>query len=183
MELILASNSPRRRELLSALGVPFRVIPSRFEERQEGSSARETVLRFAAGKAEEVSSRYPGAYVLGADTVGCFEGESLGKPKDKEDAKRMLRLLSGNTHSVFTGVCLVGRGTLLKEVAETKVTFLPLSEEFIEEYVAGGSPMDKAGAYGIQDGGLAAHYTGSYTNVIGLPVETVKAFFKEVHLC
>ncbi len=183
MRLILASNSPRRRELLGELGVPFEVVSPQFEEVAEGLSARDLALSFAEGKAKEVFLRYPAAYVLGADTVVCYGGEILGKPKDGADAKRMLRLLSGRTHSVFTGVCLVGQGVFLREVAETKVTFFPLSEEFIEQYVAGGSPLDKAGAYGIQDGALAERYTGSYTNVIGLPMETVEKFLKEVHLC
>ncbi len=182
-KLLLASNSPRRRELLAALDVPFEVVPSRFEERAEGLSARETALSFAEGKAGEVLSRYPEAFVLGADTVVCCGGEILGKPRDAADAKRMLRLLSGRTHSVFTGVCLLGQGTRLAEIVETRVTFFPLDEAFLEAYVASGSPMDKAGAYGIQDGGLAAGYEGSYTNVIGLPMETVRAFLKEVHLC
>ncbi len=183
MRLILASNSPRRRELLAELGVPFEVIPSRFEENAAGLSAEDTVRAFAEGKAKEVAERFPGAYVLGADTVVCLDGEILGKPKDAEDAKRMLRLLSGRTHSVFTGVCLVGQGTELTEVVETKVAFFPLSEEFIKDYIASGSPLDKAGAYGIQDGALAERFQGSYTNVIGLPMETVSAFLKEVHIC
>ncbi len=183
MQLILASNSPRRRELLAQFHLPFEVVPSRFEEIAEGLPARETALAFAEGKAREVFLRYPSAYVLGADTVVSLDGEILGKPADGEDAKRMLRLLSGRTHSVFTGVCLVGRGVCLKDVAETKVSFFPLSEAFIEQYVASGSPLDKAGAYGIQDGGLAADFQGSYTNVIGLPTETVKSFLEEVHLC
>lgn len=183
MKLILASNSPRRRELFEELSVPFEVIPSRFEENAAGLSARDTVLTFAEEKAKEVFARYPDAFVLGADTVVCMNGEILGKPKNAEDAKRMLRLLSGKTHSVYTGVCLAGPGVLLRQAVETQVTFFPLREEFIEEYVAGGSPLDKAGAYGIQDGALAESYHGSYTNVIGLPLETVKAFLKEVHLC
>ncbi len=183
MQLILASNSPRRRELLAQFHIPFEVSPSHFEERAEGLCARETVLRFAEGKAREVAGRYPGAYVLGADTVVCHRGEILGKPKDAEDAGRMLRRLSGETHSVFTGVCLIGRGKFLLDAAETKVSFPPLSEAFIEEYVKSGSPLDKAGAYGIQDGVPVSNREGSYTNVIGLPVELVERFFKEVCLC
>lgn len=183
MQLILASGSPRRRELLAQLHIPFTVVPSRFEEAAEGLIAQETVERFAEGKAREVFSRYPEAVVLGADTVVCFGGEILGKPRDEEDARRMLRLLSGKTHSVFTGVCLVGRDLFRREAVETKVSFLPLSERFIEEYVKSGSPMDKAGAYGIQDGALASRVEGSYTNVIGLPMERVETLLKEVHLC
>lgn len=184
MELLLASNSPRRRELLLQCGVPFSVVPSRYEEAAAGLSARDTALRFARGKAEEVFSRFPACAVLGADTVVCLDGEIFGKPKDGADAFRMLRALSGKTHSVFTGVCLIAPGVYLADVAETKVTFRTLSEEEIGAYVASGSPMDKAGAYGIQDGAaLVSRFEGSYTNVIGLPVELTAAFLKEGNLC
>lgn len=181
--LILASNSPRRRELLAQI-CEFEVIPSAFEEIAAGLSARETALAFAAGKAREVLSRYPDRFVLGADTVVFADGEILGKPKDEADAKRMLRNLSGKTHSVFTGVCLAGGGRELCEVAQTEVTFYPLSEELIEAYVNSGLPLDKAGAYGIQDGfGLVESYLGEYSNVVGLPLETVRAMLKKGNVC
>lgn len=184
MQLILASNSPRRRELLAQEGVPFTVAPSYFEEVGEGLSAQETVLRFAEGKAREVFSRRPQAFVLGADTVVCLDGEILGKPKNEESARAMLRSLSGRTHSVFTGVCLVGEGVFFSDVVETKVVFNRLSEELIEEYVKSGSPLDKAGAYGIQDGyPLVERFEGSYTNVVGFPMELVRAFLRKAHLC
>ncbi len=184
MQLILASNSPRRRELLAQWNIPFETIPSHFEEVASGLSARETVLRFACGKAEEVFSRYPDRAVLGADTVVCLDGKILGKPKDRADAFGMLRALSGRTHSVFTGVCLIKPGMRLEDAVETKVTFFPLGEDLIAEYVESGAPMDKAGAYGIQDSpSLVSHYEGSYTNVIGLPMELVGAFLKEGNLC
>lgn len=182
-KLILASNSPRRRELLKQV-CEFEVIPSDFEERAERLSARETALAFAKGKAKEVLSRYSSRTVLGADTVVSLHGEILGKPKDGEDAKRMLRLLSGKTHSVFTGVCLAGAGFEISEVVETKVTFYPLTEELIEEYVQSGLPLDKAGAYGIQDGyPLVERYEGQYSNVVGLPVETVRTMLKKGNVC
>ena len=172
--LILASASPRRRELLSEI-TEFTVEPSMFEERAGWLSARETALAFAEGKAREVFSRFPDHVVLGADTVVCLSGEILGKPKDKADARAMLERLSGNTHSVFTGVCLVGKGFFKCVAVETKVTFETLSEELIAHYVESGLPLDKAGAYGIQDGyPLVKQYEGSYTNVVGLPVEEVK---------
>lgn len=181
--LILASNSPRRRELLAQI-CEFEVIPSAFEEKTEGLGARETALAFAAGKAREVLSRYPDRFVLGADTVVFSEGKILGKPKDKEDAKRMLRSLSGRTHSVFTGVCLAGGGAELCEVAQTQVTFYPLTEEQIEKYVDSGLPLDKAGAYGIQDGfALVESYRGEYSNVVGLPLQTVRAMLKKGNVC
>ena len=182
-KLILASNSPRRRELLSEI-CEFEVVPSLFEEKAENLTAKETVLAFAQGKAEEVASRFPNRYVLGADTVVSYAGEILGKPKNKADAAEMLRKLSGNTHSVFTGVCLVGGGQTFLEAVETKVTFFELSEELIAAYVNSGLPLDKAGAYGIQDGyPLVKSYEGQYSNVVGLPVETVRELLKKGYLC
>ncbi len=178
--LILASNSPRRREILSRLGYGFTVEPSSFEESAGGLSATETVRAFARGKAEDVFSRHGDALVLGADTVVALDGEILGKPKDGEDAARMLRRLSGRTHSVFTGVCLLGKGYRAEQIAETKVTFFALPEELIADYVREKRPLDKAGAYGIQDGyPLVKAYEGSYTNVVGLPAEIVSALLEE----
>lgn len=184
MKLLLASASPRRRELLGGFGIPFEVVPSRYEERAAGLSARETALAFSRGKAEEVFSRFRGCAVLGADTVVSADGEILSKPKDSADAARMLRRLSGRAHKVYTGVCLLSDGLFLHDVCETEVVFEELSEKTIAEYVASGLPLDKAGAYGIQDGyPLVKSYTGSYTNVVGFPVELVGAFLKEGKLC
>ena len=179
--LILASNSPRRREILTGLGYEFTVCPSLFEELAEGLSARDTVAAFARGKAAEVFSRYPNSVVLGADTVVAYGEEILGKPKSEEDAKRMLRLLSGKTHSVYTGVCVVSAKGMRETVAETRVTFNALAEETINSYVNSGLPMDKAGAYGIQDGfPLVREIEGSYTNVVGLPAEETQALLSAV---
>ena len=172
MKLLLASASPRRRELLAPI-CPFAVEISRFEE-ADGGSAEETVLKNARGKALEVLGRFPECRVLGADTAVALDGVILGKPKDANDAKRMLRLLSGKTHSVFTGVCLADEFGVTEKVVETKVTFKELDGETIESYVLSGAPLDKAGAYGIQDGIVVKSYEGSYSNVVGLPVETVK---------
>lgn len=187
-QLILASASPRRKELLERLVPEFLIVPSRFEEQSDGRSARETAGFFAQEKAKEVLGRYPDALVLGADTVVALGNEILGKPKDEADAARMLRLLGGKSHSVFTGICLVGkdkhnRDVAVRDVVETRVTFSVLTEEFIARYVASGSPMDKAGAYGIQDGGLAERYEGSYTNVVGLPTERLAEIFEELGIC
>ena len=131
-------------------------------------------MQNARGKAKEVFSRFPDCTVLGADTVVALDGVILGKPKDEEDAKRMLRLLSGRVHSVFTGVCLTDEKGAIEQVVETKVLFKTLSEKLIEDYVSSGTPLDKAGAYGIQDGTVVECIDGSYSNVMGLPVETVK---------
>ena len=180
MKLILASASPRRRELLGEIAA-FTVEPSHFEEHAAGLSAKDTVAYFAEGKAKEVFSRFPECAVLGADTVVAFEGKILGKPKNGEDAKNTLRLLSGNTHSVYTGVCLIGKGYCKTLTVETRVTFNALGEELIEEYVKSGLPLDKAGSYGIQDGyPLVKKYEGSYTNVVGLPQEEVRALIEEI---
>lgn len=184
--LFLASASPRRRELLALLGVPFAVEVSRFDE---GSLAHLTdpvqyVRAAALGKAEEVAARHAGI-TLGSDTdVVAPDGTILGKPVDADDARRMLRLLSGQTHSVFSAVALVqSDGTGLNgitqrevRVAETRVTFDTLSDAAITAYVATGDPLDKAGAYGIQGGALAfvARIEGDLSSVIGLPLVTTR---------
>lgn len=179
MELILASASPRRRELLAEIA-KFTVEPSRFEEKAEGLSAEQTAAYFAEGKAKEVLSRFPNALVLGADTVVSLDGSILGKPKSREHAAEMLRALSGRTHEVVTGVCLTGRGFCKTRAVKTRVEFYPLGEELIARYVNSGLPMDKAGAYGIQDGyPLVKAYLGSYTNVVGLPVDEVRQLIHE----
>ena len=172
MKLLLASISPRRKELLGSL-CEFEIEPSRFDETAEGS-AEEVVLQNARGKAQEVLSRFPDCRVLGADTVVSLDNMILGKPKDSEDAKRMLRMLSGRVHSVFTGVCLVDACGAVEKVVETKVLFKTLSENLIENYVLSGTPLDKAGAYGIQDGMVVESIEGSYSNVMGLPIEAVR---------
>ncbi len=183
MRLILASNSPRRRELLAQITTEFEVVPSRYDESAKGLSARATARLFAREKAREVFSRNRGAAVLGADTVVFLGDTLLGKPKDAEDAGRMLRLLSGKTHTVVTAVCLVTDGGEEEIFTETSVTFYPLGEEMIGEYVASGLPLDKAGAYGIQDGyPLVRACKGSYTGVVGLPVEETRALLKRRNL-
>lgn len=177
MKLLLASASPRRKELLSSL-CDFQVEPSFFEE-VSLADAKETVLQNARGKAIEVLARFPDCAVLGADTAVALDGVILGKPKNEEDAKRMLRFLSGRTHSVFTGVCLADKNGVAEGVEETKVLFKKLSEKEIENYVLSGAPLDKAGAYGIQDGVVTASIEGSYTNVVGLPTERVEKMLLE----
>jgi len=172
MKLLLASASPRRRELLAPI-CPFETEVSCFEE-CDGRSAEETVLKNARGKALEVLGRFPECRVLGADTAVALNGVILGKPKDAADAERMLRFLSGRTHSVFTGVCVADKFGVTERVVETKVLFKELSEEMIKSYVSSGAPLDKAGAYGIQDGIVVESYEGSYSNVMGLPTETVE---------
>lgn len=171
MKLLLASASPRRKELLAPLA-PFEAMPSFFQE-VEGRSARETALDNARGKAEEVLARFPDCIVLGADTVVALKERVFGKPADAKEAAEMLLSLSGKTHSVYTGVYLAGRCGKCEQVVETRVLFHKLSKKTIEDYISGGSPLDKAGAYGIQDGVAVASFTGSYSNVVGLPLEAV----------
>lgn len=211
MKIILASASPRRKELLARLGLEFEVIPSRGEEVITKDIPSEIVMELAAQKARAVAeevekdtgSAAGGAaeedssgriemkkeprrsdkgvseeylLVIGADTIVVNDGNILGKPKDAEDACRMLRSLSGKTHQVYTGVCLIRADA--EQYAEyaffekTDVTFYPMTEEEIREYVATGDPLDKAGAYGIQ--GFCGKYIrgiqGDYNNVVGLPV-------------
>ncbi|MBQ9729829.1 MAG: septum formation protein Maf [Clostridia bacterium] len=182
MEWILASASPRRKELLKNLIENFAILPAQGEEQAEENLApQELVCALATAKATEVAQRKEagGKAVIGSDTVVAYNGEILGKPKSVEDAARMLRMLSGNIHQVYTGVCVVlpnGEKRVFFDV--TSVHFYPLTEEFIFEYVAGGSPMDKAGAYGIQDGGLVERIEGSYSNVVGFPVEKFAKFLQ-----
>ena len=180
MKLILASNSPRRRELLAQLVREFETQPSRFEESGAGLSASGTARLNACGKAREVASRFPDCAVLGADTVVSPDGRRvLGKPKDARDARAMLRELSGQEHVVCTGVCLIAGGREESDAVLTRVRFYPLSEELIARYAASGLPMDKAGAYGIQDGyELVESYAGSYSNVVGLPVERLREMLR-----
>lgn len=188
MEYILASASPRRKELLKEVIAEFSVIPSTFDESSvsEGLPPKKLVETLAKGKATEVSVREEnaGKTVLGSDTVVAFGKRILGKPRDEREAVEMLRLLSGKKHHVYTGVCFAvtekGVTRTACAVDKTAVYFERLSDERIKEYVAGGSPMDKAGAYGIQDGGLVKKIKGSYTNVVGLPVERLKKLFEKV---
>lgn len=181
--LILASASPRRRELLQLAADDFTVIPAVGEERPDLSlPPAESVERLARQKAEEVSGKYPEATVIGADTMVFCGKAALGKPKDAEDAKRMLSVLSGREHSVITAVAIARNGRSVKVFSEeTRVEFYPLSDEEIDAYVRSGEPMDKAGAYGIQGSGalLVKSINGDYYNVMGLPVGRVYRELKE----
>ena len=182
---MLASGSPRRRELLNSAGVCFSVQPSNVDEqRAAGEDAEEYTLRAARMKAEAVAAdQPPGAWVLAADTTVVLDGTVLGKPKDEADAAKMLRLLSGRRHRVLTAVVLTRAGDEdpLELLCETSVWFRPLDAATIDEYLATGEPMDKAGAYGIQGRGamLVSSIEGSYTNVVGLPLAETILLLKE----
>ena len=189
MKWILASASPRRKQILGEILDEFDIIPAKGEEKSdETDDIRVMVQNLARQKAREVAL-LPDAKekaVLGADTVVVLDGEVLGKPRDEEDASRMLSALSGKTHEVYTGVCIYlpekdGERKVLVSADCTKVVFETLLKEDIDAYVAGGSPMDKAGAYGIQDGGLVKEIQGSFTNVVGLPKELCEKMIKKAN--
>ena len=174
--LILASQSPRRRALLERMGLSFDTDAPDVDETCS-LSAREAVLSVSRRKASACAAAHPGCYILAADTLVSFEGSSLGKPANEKDAVRMLHMLSGRTHQVYTGVTVISpKGEMLSEVDRTDVTFAPLSDEEILSYVRSGEPMDKAGAYALQ--GRASmwieHLNGSDTSVIGLPLCLVR---------
>ncbi len=174
MKLVLASNSPRRKQFLTDYGFEFDICSSDFLEKTKETSPEKIVTAFAFGKASEVFNRLNdnNLVVLGADTVVSLDGVVLGKPKDKQDAIKMLKSLSNKTHQVFTGYSIVSKDCVLTDFCVTDVVFNELSDELIEKYVNTGSPMDKAGAYGIQDGfDLVKKINGSYNNVVGLPIE------------
>ena len=185
MELILASASPRRQELLSRLGLDFTVIPARGEESlAPGLTPQEQVLRLAGQKALEVYGRQshsPGRVILSADTVVVLDGSILGKPKNPDDAVRMLSALSGRSHQVLTGVCVLSEDRKQQHCEETQVFFRKLTASEISAYVKTGEPMDKAGAYGIQGYGalFAEKIIGDYFNVMGLPLCAVGQLLRQ----
>ena len=183
MRLILASASPRRAELLRSAGIAFDVRSVAVDERfLAGETPEQAVARLAEAKAQACSSHHPGDVILGADTTVVVQGQALGKPVDRADAARMLRLLSGRTHQVSTGICLSWQGRHLAAVESTRVQLAGLSEEEVAWYVSSGEPLDKAGGYAIQ--GLASRFIerieGSYPNVVGLPVARVCALLREL---
>ncbi len=183
--MILASKSPRRIELLKLGGFDFDIIPAVSEETvPNGLMPCEVVLHLANQKATEVSDLYKSDLVIGADTVVALGNVILGKPKDKDDAFRMLKMLSGKLHSVFTGVC-IRKGTFTTSFYEkTKVEFYELSDKEIYDYIDTNEPMDKAGAYGIQEKGslLVKRINGDYFNVVGLPLSRLVRELKSINL-
>jgi septum formation protein len=182
MRIVLASASPRRAELLRNAGIAYVVRPSHIgEERGEGETPAAYVQRLAEEKAAAVESKGD-EVVLGADTVVVADDSVLEKPLDEADARRMLRMLSGREHEVLTGVCVRGAERRIAVVESTRVRFLELNEEDIEEYITSGEPFGKAGAYAIQ--GRASRFVdrveGCYFNVVGLPVSRVWRMLREI---
>ncbi len=183
MQLILASQSPRRQELLRLITQDFTVCPADVDEALiEGVSLADEVARLAAQKAQAVAGHNPEAVVIGSDTLVVCDGQALGKPVDAEDARRMLRLLSGRTHEVMTGLALcIPHKPMIKDTVITTVRFAALEETEISAYIQTGEPMDKAGAYGIQGLGarLIEGITGDYYSVMGLPVRRLYMHMRE----
>jgi septum formation protein len=173
--IILASQSPRRRRLLEAAGLIFKVIPSQVQEEDfEAVDPAAYAKRLAEAKAGDVAERHPESWVIGADSIVLIDGQILEKPASTSDARRMMELLSGKTHQVLTGyaIVLAGDAHAFSDVETTEVTFKPLTDEEIEWYIQTPEPYDKAGGYAIQGLGsfMVKQIKGSYTNVVGLPV-------------
>lgn len=187
-QVVLASKSPRRKKLLDQIGLSFKVFPSNAEEISSHTDPALLVEELALLKAEDVSAEHPESFIIGADTVVVHQNEIIGKPKDKDEAFEILSSLSNSTHSVFTGVAFVKsdkNGHILSRITfheQTKVTFSTLGKEDIRDYIETGNPMDKAGAYGIQDD-LGALFVekidGDYYNVVGFPLNR---FYRELKL-
>ena len=172
--VVLASASPRRKELLLQAGIRAEILPSHKEERSRAKTPAALVKALSAGKAEDIAAGQPdGTIVIGSDTVVVRDGEILGKPKNADDAVRMLKSLAGRTHHVYTGVTLILCGEKKRTFFEkTAVSVFPMTEEEIRSYVESGDPLDKAGAYGIQGpfGAYIRQIRGDYTCVVGLPL-------------
>jgi len=182
MRLVLASTSPRRRQILALLGVPFEVIAPEFEERISAQlPADQEVLEFALGKAQSVATKHPGSIVIGSDTMIELSGEKIGKPADREDARRILRALAGKTHRIFTSVALVDSGERgIMNVETVSVEMRRYTEEEIENYLRSGESDDKAGAYSIQGQGsdLIKSICGDYLAAVGMPLRRIALHLK-----
>ena len=182
--MILASKSPRRQELLRVISKDFRIIPAVGEEAIPfGASPMDTVLLLSRQKAEEIYSGYKGELIISADTVVAIDDMILGKPQNEAQAFDMLKRLSGRVHTVFTGVCVIFEDGSSENFAEfTDVEFYPLTDNEINDYIATGEPMDKAGAYGIQEKGalLVKRIDGDFYNVMGLPIGRLSRILRSV---
>ncbi len=182
--LVLASTSPRRKEILARLGVPFEAVAPLFEEvAVDERSARDEAMQFAEAKARSLSDRFPRHIIIGGDTLIDCEGEKIGKPRDADDARRILRRLSGRTHTVWTAIAIVDTTGPTKTVTVegARVTMKAVDDIEIARYVATGEPLDKAGAYAIQGGAAAwiEKCEGDLLAVIGLPLAPITAYLKQ----
>jgi septum formation protein len=184
-KVILASQSPRRKELLTAMGVEFEAIPSNFDEHLDDSrSPQEVAIELANGKATDVADRFPDAVIIASDTIVTVGGMQLEKPRNSAEASAMLRRLAGTHNDVTTSLVVMRKldGTMLTSSATTRVYFKPYDEVAVAAYVATGDPLDKAGAYGIQSGAapLISHIEGHYDTVVGLPTHELAALLSQV---
>lgn len=184
-KIILASQSPRRRELLASMGVEFEAIPSNFDEKLDDSRSPETVaIELAVGKATQVAEQYPDCIVIGSDTIVTINGNQLEKPHSKAEAYQMLERLSGTHNDVTTSLAVICKvdQVLLTDVDTSRVYFKPYDAEAVATYVESGDPMDKAGAYGIQSGAasLVDYIEGHYDTVVGLPTHKLVSLLTQV---
>ena len=182
-DVILASASPRREELLSIIVKEFRVIPSEFDESlvPQKLGPRDHVAHSSLMKARDIAKKHPDSLVIGADTIVSIDAAILGKPSDTSDAFQMLKRLAGRTHQVYTGIAVIKDGIEQGGVECTEVTFRELDDDMISRYVSTGEPMDKAGAYAIQGKGavLVKTICGCYSNVVGLPIYHLSTVLEE----
>lgn len=173
-EIILASSSPRRKELLTLAGIPYHAISSDAEELKADGilTPQQIAMENAYRKANDIFSSNRDSVVLGADTIVSIGNTVLGKPKSRDEARNMLEMLAGKTHTVLTGIAVISKEKTVRDICETSVTFRPLSDQLIEKYLDTGEYRDKAGAYGIQGKGciLVESLSGDYFNVMGLPI-------------
>lgn len=184
-QVILASQSPRRKELLSKMGLNFIVIPSNYDEHLDDSrSAAEVAEELALGKAMEIAKDHPDAIIIGSDTIVVINGKQLEKPRDEADAMYLLKMLSGQTNEIVTGVAVVqkSKAVALTDHDVVRVTFKPYNETAVKKYITSGDAMDKAGAYGIQSGAapLIESMDGRYDTAIGLPTHLLSDFLKKI---
>jgi septum formation protein len=171
-------------ELLKEISAQFEVAPSSIEEVLDpGLRPEENAQNLARAKAESIASNFPDCWVIGADTLVTLDHEIFGKPEDEEDAKRILKKLSGREHLVVTGICVVGPKKTLDKAVVSKVKIKPLTDQEIEDYISTGEPMDKAGAYAIQGEGnfMVRSFSGSKNNIIGLPLDELKILLKKTY--
>ena len=185
MKIILASQSPRRREILELMALPFEVIESHVKEiPPEGATPEELVRALAEQKARAVFALHPQDCVIGADTVVDLDGRVLGKPHTPERAREYLHLLQGRSHIVYTGICVLTPGLRDVRSVRTDVTFRPMTDEEIDWYVGTGDPLDKAGSYGVQGPAslFVDHLEGNYFNIIGMPAPTLYEMLLQAHV-
>ena len=183
-KIVLASQSPRRVELLKEIFTQFEVAPSSIEEVLDpGLRPEANAQNLARAKAESIAPNFPDCWVIGADTLVTLDHQIFGKPEDEEDAKQILKKISGREHLVVTGICVVGPKKTLNKAVVSQVKIKPLTDQEIEDYIATGEPMDKAGAYAIQGKGnfMVRSFSGSKKNIIGLPLDELKILLKKTY--